>query len=63
MSENERDELMREELPTPEELLKKYHAEGMQGKELTKRVAAELGLKNREVYDLYLEIKGTLINS
>lgn len=60
MDEKERDEILREELPSPEELLRKYFDEGMHGKELTKRVAGELGIKNREVYDLYLKIKDTL---
>lgn len=47
-------------LPSAEELLKKYSAEGMRAKELTKRVADELKEPRREIYDLYLRIKDTL---
>lgn len=47
-------------LPSAEELLKKYSAEGMRAKELTRRVADELKLPRREIYDLYLHIKDSL---
>ena len=46
-------------LPTPEELLKKYSSLGLRSKELSAKVAEELGLPKREVYDLYLKIKDT----
>ncbi len=54
------EEEYRSSLPSVEELLKKYSAEGMRAKELTRRVADELKLPRREVYDLYLKIKETL---
>lgn len=44
-------------LPSCTELLKRYAAEGESGKPLVKKVAAELGIKNREVYDEYLKLK------
>ena len=47
-------------LPSAEELLKKFSAEGMRAKELTRRVADELKQPRREIYDLYLKIKDTL---
>ncbi len=47
-------------LPTPEELLKEYSVLGLRSKELAARVATELGLSKREVYDTYLKIKDTL---
>lgn len=47
-------------LPSAEELLKKYSADGMRAKELTRRVADELKMPRREIYDLYLHIKDTL---
>ncbi len=47
-------------LPSAEELLKKYSAEGMRAKELTRRVADELKRPRRDIYDLYLKIKETL---
>ena len=47
-------------LPSAEELLKKYSAGGMRAKELTRRVADELKMPRREIYDLYLHIKDTL---
>ncbi len=46
-------------LPTPEELLKQYSVLGLRSKELSAKVAEELGLSKREVYDLYLKIKDT----
>ncbi len=46
-------------LPTPEELLKEYSLLGLRSKELSTKVAEELGLPKREVYDLYLKIKDT----
>ena len=48
-------------LPDAEELLRKYSAEGMRAKELTKRVADELKQPRREIYDLYLKIKDTFV--
>lgn len=48
-------------LPTPEELLKEYSSLGLHSKELSAKVAEELGLPKREVYDLYLKIKGRFI--
>lgn len=50
----------RAHLPSPEELLIKYSKEGLRSKELAARVAEELSLSKREVYDLYLKIKDTL---
>ncbi len=47
-------------LPSAEELLRKYSAEGMRAKELTRRVADELKQPRRDIYDLYLKIKETL---
>ncbi len=47
-------------LPSAEELLKKYSAGGMRAKELTRKVADELKLPRREIYDLYLHIKDSL---
>lgn len=47
-------------LPSAETLLKKYSAEGMRAKELTRRVADELKQPRRDIYDLYLKIKETL---
>lgn len=58
--EAEIEEEYRNSLPSAEELLKKYSAEGMRAKELTRRVADELKLPRREIYDLYLKIKETL---
>ena len=49
-----------ENLPSAEELIRKYAAEGMHAKELTKRVADELKLPKRNIYDLYLQMKETL---
>lgn len=43
--------------PTPEELIGKYAAEGLRGKELVNRIAEELKLPKREVYDLYIKMK------
>lgn len=47
----------KEDLPSPEELLKKYIADGESGKPLVKKVAEELDMPKREVYDIYLKIK------
>lgn len=47
-------------LPSAEALLKKYSAEGLRAKELTKRVADELKQPRREIYNLYLQIKNSL---
>ena len=46
-----------EHLPTPEELIKKYLEAGESGKPLVKKVAEELSVPKREVYDLYLKLK------
>ena len=50
----------RDALPTPEELLKRYSDDGMRGKELVNRVADELKLPKRQVYDLHLKLKEEL---
>lgn len=50
----------RESLPPAEDLLRRYAAENLRAKELTRRVADELKLPRREIYELYLKIKGTL---
>ncbi len=44
-------------LPPPEELLRRYAAEGMRGRELVKRVADELNMPKREVYEINLTLK------
>lgn len=54
------DELANEQrlqMPSPEELLNRYAGEGMRGRELVKKVAEELNLPKREVYDLHLKLK------
>ncbi len=51
------EEEIRREKPGPEELIKLYSEKGMRGKELVNRVAEELGLPKRMVYDLYLKLK------
>ena len=43
-------------LPSMEELFEKYTGEGLRGKEITNRVAEELGLPKRQVYDEYLKL-------
>ena len=48
------------DLPSAEELIQKYAAEGLRAKELTKRVAEELKQPRRDIYDLYLKIKENL---
>lgn len=45
------------QLPSAEELIRRYAADGMHAKELTKRVADELGQPRRAIYDLYLKLK------
>lgn len=50
----------RESLPPAEDLLRRYAAENLRAKELTRRVADELNLPRREIYELYLKIKDTL---
>ena len=45
------------QLPSAEELIRRYASEGMHAKELTKRVADELGQPRRAIYDLYLKLK------
>lgn len=47
----------RDTQPLPEELVKKYIAEGLHGKEIAKRTAEELKLPKREMYELYLKLK------
>lgn len=47
-------------LPTPEELVREYAAGGLRGKEISNRVAEELGISKRDAYDIYLKIKDTL---
>ena len=48
------------ELPSCEELLRIYAKGDLRAKELTKKVAEELKIPRREVYDTYLKIKETL---
>ncbi|MBQ9757191.1 MAG: 16S rRNA (cytidine(1402)-2'-O)-methyltransferase [Clostridia bacterium] len=50
-------EELKKELPMPLELLEYYMNEGLRGKELVNRVAEELELPKREVYDLHLKLK------
>ncbi len=50
-------EEIKKELPSPEELLKKYMREGIRGKDAVNRTAEELCLPKREVYDLHLKLK------
>lgn len=50
----------RESLPPAEDLLRRYAAENLRAKELARRVADELKLPRREIYELYLKIKDTL---
>lgn len=47
-------------LPKPEDLLRQYAKAGEHGKPLVNRVAEELSLPKKEVYNLYLTIKETL---
>lgn len=51
------EEEIRRERPEPEELIRLYSEQGMRGKELVNRVAEELGLPKRMVYDLHLKLK------
>jgi len=53
----ELEQQQRAEQPSPRELLENYAREGMRGKELVNRVADELKLPKREVYDLHLKMK------
>ena len=48
------------ELPSAEELIRKYAAEDMRAKELTRRVADELKQPRRDIYDLYIKLKNSL---
>lgn len=50
-------EEQRAEKPSAEVLLKEYETEELYGKELVKKVAEELELPKREVYDLYLKLQ------
>lgn len=55
-----KDELKKEiesTLPSCEELLLKYMKDGESGKPLVKKVAEEVKLSSREVYDIYLKLK------
>ncbi len=49
-----------ENLPSAEDLIRKYANEGLRAKELTRQVAEDLHTSRREIYDLYLQIKDTL---
>ncbi len=49
-----------ENLPSAEDLIRKYAKEGLRAKELTRQVAEDLHTSRREIYDLYLQIKDTL---
>lgn len=51
------------DLPSAEELIRKYAAEGMRAKELTKQVADALHQPRREIYELYLRLKAELSSS
>ncbi len=53
-------ELALSQLPSAEELIRKYAKEGLRAKELTRQVAEELHLPKREVYDFYLQLKEEL---
>lgn len=48
------------DLPTAEELIRKYAKEGLRAKELTRQVAEDLKQPRREIYDLYLSMKENL---
>lgn len=48
------------DLPSAEELIRKYAKEGLRAKELTKQVAEELKQPRRDIYDLYLTMKENL---
>lgn len=50
-------EELRAEQSTPEELLDLYGKDNLRGKELVNKVADELGLPKRKVYNIYLKIK------
>ena len=50
--------IKKESLPTAEDLLSFYIEKGESGKPLVKKVAEELSLPKREVYDKYLQITG-----
>lgn len=52
----EAEEIRRQDLPDPSELLQKYYKDGRRGKELVRLVADELKLPKREVYDIYLKL-------
>ena len=43
--------------PEPSELLAQYSEAGLRGKELVNKVAEELGLPKRDVYDMHLQMK------
>ncbi len=47
----------RASLPSPEELTRKYISMGMKGKEIAKKVAAELKIPSRDAYAVYLSEK------
>ncbi len=53
-------ELALADLPSAEELIRRYAKEGLRAKELTSRVAEELKQPRREIYDLYLKLKDSL---
>lgn len=53
----ELEQQQRMEQPSPEELIEKYASEGLRGKEIVNRVAEELKLPKREVYDLHIKMK------
>lgn len=50
-----------ESLPSAEELIRSYAAQGLRAKELTRRVAEELKQPKRDIYDLYLRMKDQLL--
>jgi 16S rRNA (cytidine1402-2'-O)-methyltransferase len=47
----------KENLPSPEELLKSMASESLYGKDLVKAVASALGMPKREVYEIYLKME------
>lgn len=53
----ELEQQQRMEQPSPEELIEKYAAEGLRGKEIVNRVAEELKLPKRDIYDLHIKMK------
>lgn len=55
----ELEDQMRAEMPDPKELLQTYAESGFRGKDLVSKVAQELGLPKREIYELHLKLKNS----